>query len=179
MSRCARGCARESRTRRGAGAWAYWGLGARDAPGGGGVAGVLQPGRESVWCAAGHGTEECLVYEGRDEACPVSTRGGTRLVQLVREGGGGRDRWRRCAKRGSLGESSSRDAMPPHVTRESSSCRSASTGFPLYATKSARRGSGANMKPRPSSMCPAVSGSAALTNPRAAAPAACSPHHQR
>ena len=29
------------------------------------------------------------MYEGRDEACPVSTRGGTRLVQLVREGRGG------------------------------------------------------------------------------------------
>jgi len=28
-------------------------------------------------------------YEGRDEVCPVSTRGGTRLVQLVREGRGG------------------------------------------------------------------------------------------
>jgi len=38
------------------------------------------------------------LVRGRDEACPVSTRRGTRLVQLVREGrggGGGTSRW--CA----------------------------------------------------------------------------------
>jgi len=38
--------------------------------------------------STGEGRGMSSKYEGRDEACPVSTRGGTRLVQLVREGRG-------------------------------------------------------------------------------------------
>ena len=39
--------------------------------------------------AGGAGGVDVLLVRGRDEACPVSTRGGTRLVLLVREERGG------------------------------------------------------------------------------------------
>ena len=38
-------------------------------------------------------------FRVRDETCPVSTRGGTRLVQLVREGKGGGARLNRAGER--------------------------------------------------------------------------------
>ena len=39
------------------------------------------------------GREEGGMAEGKDETCPVSTRGGTRLVRLVRGRGGGTSGW--------------------------------------------------------------------------------------
>ena len=47
-------------------------------------------------CAAGRPSagarrrRRLVIVRGRDDACPISTGGGTRRVQLVREGGGGR-----------------------------------------------------------------------------------------
>ena len=62
------------------------------------------------------------LVRGRDEACPVSTRGGTRLVQLVREGrGSARGRGGRTAI--SWSSRAARASSPPRRARSASRAR--------------------------------------------------------
>jgi len=67
----------------------------------GAVAGAVGAERRRGECVGGqqphHGATAC------DAACPLSTRGGTRLVRLVREGGGGGADLRARAERVELG----------------------------------------------------------------------------
>ena len=57
----------------------------------------------------------------RDETCPISTGGGTRRVQLVREGGGGAPRRAvPCTRHPAAAQPRDRRGKPPLPSRERS-----------------------------------------------------------
>jgi len=88
--------------------------------------GAVRRGAEGVVCLFGRdGSGESIRLTERDgrrdETCPISTGGGTRRVQLVREGGGGgglgRAALNGAAKQGPAAPTRER-AKTPHLVRE-------------------------------------------------------------